>query len=293
MTELGKVVLASAITFIITFILNAGFSYFSAPVGEVGSGQTLEVDGKIYSILEIENYSNTTLDGLRVNVPADARYDGIVVSLPIEIVVNEKVLNNKGVKQLILNQIPPKRIAKILIPVSKTGYVIDSINHNELSLDYKNLDQVVDPTAEALKYALMLSIIYTVLFFSFDLIQSNRTKKLTQDLEEIKDDSKAEGEHLRKITEALKEDLYEAKYSSSRARILLQARLSDYAKELGFWRDTIRKVMYNSTGKTISSDSLIEAVTENLKTYGAKSGKEIDFSTIEALAMMMNGKNNS
>lgn len=49
--------------------------------------------------------------------------------------------------------------------------------------------------------------------------------------------------------------------------ILYLARLGDYSKELNFWRDTIRKITYNSTNKNNGTESIIDIVTKSLKTY--------------------------
>ena len=74
---------------------------------------------------------------------------------------------------------------------------------------------------------------------------------------------------------------------SGRYKTLMLARLADYSKELEFWRDTVRKVLYTALGDNKAADKLIESVSSNLKTYQTRSRTDIDFSTVEALARLL------
>jgi DNA repair exonuclease SbcCD ATPase subunit len=56
-----------------------------------------------------------------------------------------------------------------------------------------------------------------------------------------------------------------------RINVLMMARLSDYAKELDFWRDTIRKILYQGKGETLTAEGVVRQVTQTLKTYSTLS----------------------
>ena len=47
----------------------------------------------------------------------------------------------------------------------------------------------------------------------------------------------------------------------------MMTRISHLRKELSFWRDTVRKMLYNSQNEFQTADKVIDAVTSTLKTY--------------------------
>jgi hypothetical protein len=71
---------------------------------------------------------------------------------------------------------------------------------------------------------------------------------------------------------------------TDRIKILLLARISDYAKELQFWRDTVRKVLYQTSHEQSTSEKLINQVTQALGTHTARTGETLDFDVIKAAA---------
>ena len=79
-----------------------------------------------------------------------------------------------------------------------------------------------------------------------------------------------------------------------RIKILLLARLSDYSKELTFWRDTIRKILYSmsKTGKK-AAEEVIKEVTATLKTHSTLSESEDDFETIKMASLLLEKKSKS
>lgn len=62
------------------------------------------------------------------------------------------------------------------------------------------------------------------------------------------------------------------------------SRLSDYSKELTFWKDTLKKILYKTETRSSSSEVIFDTVTETLKTYGTrKNYKDVDFDTLTVL----------
>lgn len=53
----------------------------------------------------------------------------------------------------------------------------------------------------------------------------------------------------------------------SHIKLKLQKRIIDYSKELSFWKDTIRKLLYQSKENKITDNEVFQIVTKNLKTY--------------------------
>lgn len=63
----------------------------------------------------------------------------------------------------------------------------------------------------------------------------------------------------------------------------LLARITDYSRELQFWRDTIRKVLYGVNFDEKSVDDIISNVSLVLKTYTTQEVK-VDFEVVRELA---------
>jgi hypothetical protein len=72
------------------------------------------------------------------------------------------------------------------------------------------------------------------------------------------------------------------------------ARLSDYAKELSFWRDTIRKILVEQGQTLKDTDTIINNVTKSLKTYSTKALEDIEsFESIKIAASLIHPQSNS
>ena len=66
-----------------------------------------------------------------------------------------------------------------------------------------------------------------------------------------------------------------------RIKIRFVKTISDYAKELEFWKDTIRKILYESNKNKIESEDIFKMVTLNLKTYNTL--RKCDYRDINVL----------
>lgn len=86
-----------------------------------------------------------------------------------------------------------------------------------------------------------------------------------------------------KSIQKLESNLEKLQKESAKIKILYVSRISEYAKELSFWRDTIRKIMYNSESKNLNSELIIDTVIKSLKTYHTRNQKDIEFTTLEIL----------
>lgn len=84
-----------------------------------------------------------------------------------------------------------------------------------------------------------------------------------------------------KVSEGLTEikDQYKLRFKS--LRIDYARRLRDHVKELQYWRDTIRKLLYEHN---IGADRLFHSITSSLKTYSVNYKSNLDFELEELLA---------
>jgi hypothetical protein len=72
------------IGFIVTFVLNAAVSYLTQPKALITTG-TVALGPKWYGSIEIENYSQDTLQGLRITLPDTIKLAEIAAVPPVRI----------------------------------------------------------------------------------------------------------------------------------------------------------------------------------------------------------------
>ena len=171
------------------------------------------------------------------------------------------------------------------------------VNGNQLGLDVSYGATASNRLRSAIKGAFIDALIYSLFvgiatFFFYARQESLKThfKELREESDQLIGEARVQMDQLRKEIEELKSQ--DAKNTSiafdktRRIRLILLARLSDYRRELEFWRDTIRKLV-NSQGKSKeSADTLINHVTESLRTFGTLSSAD-DYQTISAYAAML------
>lgn len=118
------------------------------------------------------------------------------------------------------------------------------------------------------------------------LLTTGQTHALKAELEKDQAQTNKECDRLTKQSEEMRQSFEDAEKGFRRANLLLLARLSDYAKELTFWRDTLRKAIYQSTKDRNSAEALIRTVTKGLRTYSTlgKNSGIADFENLKLLA---------
>jgi uncharacterized protein YeeX (DUF496 family) len=136
-------------------------------------------------------------------------------------------------------------------------------------------------------------MIYSLLFAGLLYWITTQTSKLDERLQNAMSEiQQAKQDHEASIR-SLEERHREIDKNLARARVLLLARLSDYAKELEFWRDTVRKILYSVSKDDKASEKIISAVTDTLKTYSTRSDSLREFDSVKLLAEMFANSNNS
>lgn len=267
-----KTILTISITAILLFI----GEYAVMPNGKLYIDKKVLINKKIFTIIELKNTSKKTLHNLKINIPNNIEINNITTSKPISIKINNKILNSGRYKQLILNDIQSYQINRIYIETKKENVEIKIVNFNELNLELKKLDYIENPLIDIVFKIIIVSIGYFIALF---IINYSSMKKLNNAIETSnKLSAKMDGLIKEKDKQIKKIDKRMAKI-----RIFLLARLNDHSKELSFWRDTIRKILYKSNEKNIQEDDIIDIVTKSLKTFKTKDKEYINDITTELL----------
>lgn len=290
MNNIVKIIGNAILVTIIPVIVTAFFSYITMNNGNIGFSNEVIIGNSTYDIIVIENYSDKRLDNLKINIDKNININNIITSSPLSIAINNKIIHNSKINQIVINDIPYGLITQIFIPKSTNDSYIEFVNHKELKLEISTPKFARNPIKEALFIIILMIIIYSIVFFIFNYIENNRNKIIKEELTKSK---KQLVDMAEKITEQQNILLNEHKQANKQAnkikkeftknKLIFLARLTDCTKELTFWRDTIRKIMYDANKKNVDSEMIIDTVTKSLKTYSTKNEKDIDFATLMLL----------
>lgn len=260
MPKLPSNLLSTVITFFVTLTLNAGLSYFSSEKGTISISRPIILNQKLGVIVAVENYTDHFIDDIVGEVPNRVSISDIVADYPIRL-SDSPSLPNQATRMVKIGQIAPRTAVRIIIPIPNTAdaSTVKIVNANDSGLTVQNDSNLASPIKKALATALMIAVIYTIA----NLILGYYTDRRIASLEKATDLVRAE-------TSELKRDLGKAKTLTAKQKILLLSRISDYSKELNFWRDTIRALLITRGAEKKSAEQIISGVTESLKTYGTR-----------------------
>ncbi len=127
-----------------------------------------------------------------------------------------------------------------------------------------------------------------ILFLGFLMFwERQQFFQMDEKTRELRDAMQKDREYFDKQVNESKTAMDKNTATFARVKVILLARMSDYSRELNFWRDTVRKVLYGMTGGKEAGESLVKHVTESLQTHRARTGVEDDFDTMKVLAGLM------
>lgn len=254
---LGTVASVS-LTFIVTLILNATLNYYSSDKGTIGISKSIPLDSKAVSVLSIENYSREFLEGVAIELPTAIPVASLVSDFPVTLTDSPEP--HRGASRIVkIGQISPGLVTRIIIPTTNSGMFlpIRVVNLDATGLTLRRDDELESPLRKAILTALVVASMYAVFAFGTTYYMRKQIKPLRDEIDTVKKQS----QEMRPKFQALEARVV-------KQRLLLQARLFDYSKELSFWRNAFRTLALNAHGDKASADEAILTVTSALKTYG-------------------------
>lgn len=278
-------VISIIIAFVVTLLVSFGIDQLFGENGSISLSKRIELSTGSYVELAIENYSKSTINGLKIIIPNDAPTNLIRSSQPIELKVDKAALSSPEHTIITLSFIPSKKITRVFFPLfDETSECCEVINSNELKLLTKTDSEVFNPVISSLYGALRTASIYTVFVIIIAAWLKSKLNLLQERL------NKLESEHVPFMEKATKQSnefhkrIDEMRQIAVRQRVILLRQLSDYRTELSFWRDSIRKILYEKYKNNENADVIIKDITNNLKTYGTRSKLSGDYEVIKAMA---------
>ncbi|MFH1486810.1 MAG: hypothetical protein ABIH46_12130 [Chloroflexota bacterium] len=282
MKKTSEVIKSTLLVFILTFLVGLLGGYLQLDRGSISKGPILAFPTQEYMPIDVSNFGRETIDGLVFSVPGSTDISEIVASGPLQVDEIESSIHTSGTKSLRISGFTPNSVTRIMIPTghSGKGALPEVVNARAMGLATLQVRDIRGPWVKMLEEALLMAGLYAVLIFFASVYLFRRMAGLEDELASAMADSKKMKQHLRELSSQIEGNF-------GRLKVLLLARLNDYSKELSFWRDTIRAILYSFTGDDKSSETVIDQVTKTLKTYGTKEFSHEDFEVIKVLANMM------
>jgi hypothetical protein len=276
------------ITLLMTLVFNALADQFLEDKGRVTVGPPIATSGGFLAEVRIENWSTKPVDGLILVIPSSISTTALVASFPIGIDDVQGYTGSKESKRIKFSGIPPKLDVRILVPVPSIKSTEDFALPNLSQFDFQSQwnDYAENPTHRVWESVLIASIAYSLLagliaYFASGWFGSilEKEHKQREVINTKADELKAE---LEKSKETLTNARDDAKRIWMKYRFYLLSRISDYSKELEFWRDTVRKILLSGgVGKERAEEVLI-SVMATLHTYGTQ-GRAEDAVHVESI----------
>lgn len=245
-------ILSAFLPSILMFLCTTGLSMIKEEKVNISISSSTIVDEKYLTTINIKNYQdNKSIPQIKlwlkeVNV-ADIKTDA-----------NYKYDRSNSVIEV--TDIMPQYNSSIVI-CSDNKISEESLN---IEVEEKALIVFLESQKESTYSKISEYSVVVVIYYIGFAIMSAINKRMV-DKQQKKSDE--EVEKLEKKLQTVKEIEQERMKLAKENKHKLQKKLVDYAKELRFWKDTIRNLLYTSKNKQISQDDLFKTVTHSLKTY--------------------------
>lgn len=269
---------SAIIVLIITFVFSSTIQYITGDKGIVRLSDAIEIEkGKYQVITDIINFSDKSFDKIKIQVPQDIALDQVKSNQPIKINKLSNNLGNNSGSVFEIERVAENEKLHISILFNKeidVNKIKIEKNNNPIKIEYINNSTI--PLRSEILPSIIMAILYAIVTGAMTYIQLVKKEQINRKVEKLE-------KQLDKIELEGKE-----KYNSYNKKFLiLMSRLRDYSKELNFWKDTIRKIIYQSKDKNINAEVVINSVTKSLKTYQTKTDEIDNFESINILAKML------
>lgn len=250
-----------------TLALNFALDYISRDNGTITIGPSTAIVGKTYMPVAISNFNASSLDDIILSVPSSVITSELISSDSIRVSEEPNNASTVDRKQISISGIGHNRVVTLDIPLANQDQVavVEVLNARQKKLTVLPIKDISYPLNRMLLSALLAAVVYAFFVALFAMWDHSKRIALDARYQEIKEQLTK----LEKTNAATTATL-------NRMKILLLARMSDYAKELRFWRDTMRKVLYGLTGGKEAGEELVKYVSQSLKTYGVSRSVDAD-----------------
>jgi hypothetical protein len=239
--------------------------------------------GKYIESIDFYNYDNKLANDIWLGIPKSVDTTAITSTRPISITAaKDEVPSLSTYKRINISSLSPNSLTRVFFPVKdKADFAFFKIeNIREKRITFLSSENLESPAIKAIKddlFALVINLIsYSILFYFLLRWLDNklgRYKKeisiIDKSLDEAKEKQIRYGSAVKKIQ-----------------RILIKKN-AEITRELDYWKDTIRKILYEQKKDPASSDKLIRIIAESLKSYSHSDSNKDQIELAETMASMM------
>jgi hypothetical protein len=297
MNQIANTITSIVVTFLITNALLLGTDWIFGEKGSVKIGRAFVIEGKNYIPVDITNYRNEPISDVIFSIPASMNHASIQSSGPLQIELIPDAVGKTNRKRIKISGIEPRQVTTVMLPTldQKDSEMINVVNAGQKNLKIEDVKELRHPLLSKFIDMLHMSIFTALTIGILGFWLESRADKIATRGKELME------ENQKKLNDAIKESnqLHE-KYReqnieiismTKRMQILLIAKLKDYSKELNFWRNTIRKILYHTADNNKTADKIFELVTNELKTYRIRSDISQDIDAIKIAEILLQKPN--
>lgn len=284
MTNYLTQVINVVIVFFLTLLLNFGIEYFTSDNGAIRVGELISIDTKEYKPIDIENYDGSLINDIKISIPKDTNVKNIVSSKPVLISLESKILASSVQNIMIVSSVSGPGVTRLLIPVdSKTSDCCNIVNPKDIKVSIKDDSSVINPIKRAFYKGVQTAIIYSIFILILAIWITSRMKELENNLNKITEEMSENKESSNKKADDIKRDLLEIRKIYKRQRIFLLRRISDYSKEVEFWRNTLRKILLANVSDKKTIENMLREISKSIDTFSTHGNTVKEYENFEVL----------
>jgi len=277
------------VTLVVTALFARGLYLINLEGLRINISDSTQIGNEYYTTISFINFKKTSIHDVIIYLNDDI--DVLSVDGDSNVIKNANTIR--------LKQINPKGKLSCLVKttdkIEKNNIIVD--NNIKIAISFFSASQ---DTLLMIILLCIYALFNTVAVYISERISakfSEKNKKRIQAINNKLDETKEKSdEEVKELKCTLSDQDARIKATNKeihKLRIYYQIRINDLNKELDFWRNTIRKMLFNSSDKFNSAEVVIEMVTNELKTYTTRERNKDSIDEIFYLANIISEKDNN
>lgn len=242
------------IAIVVTFFVNLSLSYWASDNGTVTIGDRFVSEDFNYQPIEITNFSNKTIDNIKLTIPNIVQLTSIIVSSPIQIESVDNSISPKHKQLIEISGIKPNSNIRLLVPITEHSTLCCSVlNLKDNGFKLMSDQDIQSSLSIAIVDAIITTLIYGFVLIIFVLYLTSSNRKLSLKIGEAQKDLQVSQEKVSGLQslqqiefDGIKEKISDLKISDKKKRVLLLRRITEYGREILFWRSTVKKILIDN-----------------------------------------------
>ena len=253
-------IVTSLISSLILLIINSGVYWFTKEKINITVTPSSYINNEYVTVIRLKNFQNN-----KSISDINLWFDNVIIKNVDTDLKN--VVNEDNIK---INDVSPDYTGNIIIHSEK------EVTEQSLKIELDEKCNLVFTSSQKesayieIRNYLVTASIYCIEFAIMLYLSKKFTNiKIKEQERKIEETERA----IRILKQDQETTMKEAKRINKRImknKLLFARRLSDYSRELNFWKDTIRKILYRVSKEDMKKNDICEIVTDNLKTYRTK-----------------------